>query len=62
MNLIYFCYIIEVRCGFGLLMYGFGSKKAMIEDFASRALAEYSVVVINGYLQTINLKQVCFPH
>ena len=41
-------------------MYGFGSKKALIEDFASTALREYSVVVINGYLQAINLKQVCF--
>jgi len=40
-------------------MYGFGSKKVLIEDFASTALTEYSVVVINGYLQTINLKQVC---
>lgn len=39
-------------------MYGFGSKKSLIEDFASTALTEYSVVVINGYLQTINLKQV----
>ena len=48
------------RCGFALLMYGFGSKKAMIEDFASTALTEYSVLVINGYLQAINLKQVFF--
>ncbi|KAJ6415523.1 hypothetical protein OIU84_004344 [Salix udensis] len=48
----------ELRCGFGLLMYGFGSKKVLIEDFASTALTEYSVVVINGYLQSINLKQV----
>ena len=39
-------------------MYGFGSKKALIEDFASKALTEHSVVVINGYLQSINLKQV----
>lgn len=46
------------RCGFGLLMYGFGSKKALIEDFASAALTEYSVLVINGYLPSINLKQV----
>ncbi|MCH96279.1 origin recognition complex subunit 2-like, partial [Trifolium medium] len=45
-------------CGFALLMYGFGSKKALIEDFASKTLTEYSVVVINGYLQAINLKQV----
>ncbi|KAJ8526242.1 hypothetical protein K7X08_028719 [Anisodus acutangulus] len=45
------------RCGFALLMYGFGSKKALVEDFATRSLTEYSVVV-NGYLQSINLKQV----
>ncbi|KAL0369015.1 UNVERIFIED_CONTAM: Origin of replication complex subunit [Sesamum calycinum] len=47
-----------LRCGFGLLMYGFGSKKALMEDFASTALTDYSVVVINGYLQSVNLKQV----
>ncbi|GAA0161661.1 replication origin binding protein [Lithospermum erythrorhizon] len=46
-----------LRGGFGLLMYGFGSKKVLIEDFAS-SLTEYSVLVINGYLQSVNLKQV----
>ncbi|XP_022742638.1 origin of replication complex subunit 2-like [Durio zibethinus] len=51
-------WVFELRCGFGLLMYGFGSKKPLIEDFASTALTEYSVVVINGYLQSINIKQV----
>uniref|UniRef100_A0A7N0UVL0 Origin recognition complex subunit 2 n=1 Tax=Kalanchoe fedtschenkoi TaxID=63787 RepID=A0A7N0UVL0_KALFE len=54
----YSYWLFELRCGFGLLMYGFGSKKALLEDFASAALLEYSVVVINGYLQTVNLKQV----
>ncbi|KAA3471930.1 origin of replication complex subunit 2 isoform X1 [Gossypium australe] len=51
-------WVFDLRCGFGLLMYGFGSKKSLIEDFASTALAEHSVVVINGYLQSINIKQV----
>ncbi|PNY15520.1 origin recognition complex subunit 2-like protein [Trifolium pratense] len=51
-------WLLSLRCGFALLMYGFGSKKALIEDFASTTLTEYSVVVINGYLQAINLKQV----
>ncbi|KAG8389999.1 hypothetical protein BUALT_Bualt01G0037700 [Buddleja alternifolia] len=51
-------WVFVLRSGFGLLMYGFGSKKALIEDFASTALADYSVVVINGYLQSVNLKQV----
>ncbi|CAB4266392.1 unnamed protein product [Prunus armeniaca] len=48
----------ELRCGLGLLMYGFGSKKALLEDFASTSLTEYSVVVVNGYLPGINIKQV----
>ncbi|KDP35610.1 hypothetical protein JCGZ_09048 [Jatropha curcas] len=55
---LYSRWVFELRCGFGLLMYGFGSKKALIEDFASTTLSEYPVVVINGYLQSINLKQV----
>ncbi|XP_040945360.1 origin of replication complex subunit 2 isoform X1 [Gossypium hirsutum] len=53
-------WVFDLRCGFGLLMYGFGSKKSLIEDFASTALADHSVVVINGYLQSINIKQVLF--
>lgn len=55
---LYSRWVFMLRCGFGLLMYGFGSKKALLEDFASTALTEYSVVVINGYLQSINIKQV----
>ncbi|KAL6527408.1 Origin recognition complex subunit 2 [Orobanche gracilis] len=51
-------WVFVLRCGFGLLMYGFGSKKALLEDFASTALTDYSVVVINGYIQSINFKQV----
>ncbi|KAJ7966641.1 Origin recognition complex, subunit 2 [Quillaja saponaria] len=51
-------WVFQLRCGFGLLMYGFGSKKAFIEDFASTALTDYSVIVVNGYLQAINIKQV----
>lgn len=39
-------------------MYGFGSKKALLEDFASTALVYYTVFVVNGYLQTISIKQV----
>ncbi|CAN6682122.1 unnamed protein product [Malus baccata var. baccata] len=45
-------------CGLGLLMYGFGSKTALLEDFASTSLTKYSVVVVNGYLQGTNIKQV----
>ncbi|KAH0451519.1 hypothetical protein IEQ34_018818 [Dendrobium chrysotoxum] len=51
-------WLFELRCGFSLLMYGFGSKKVLLEDFASTALTDYDVIVINGYLPSINIKQV----
>ncbi|XP_010275594.1 PREDICTED: origin of replication complex subunit 2 [Nelumbo nucifera] len=53
---LYSKWVFELRCGFGLLMYGFGSKKVLLEDFASTALTDSGVVVINGYLQSINIK------
>ncbi|GLJ40804.1 hypothetical protein SUGI_0844060 [Cryptomeria japonica] len=48
----------QLRCGFGLLMYGFGSKRNLLEDFASSTLTDGGVVVINGYLPSINIKHV----
>ncbi|KAJ1298479.1 hypothetical protein BS78_01G456800 [Paspalum vaginatum] len=51
-------WLFELRCGFGLLMYGFGSKKRLLEDFASTTLTDFTVMVINGYLPSVNLKQV----
>ncbi|OAY66704.1 Origin of replication complex subunit 2, partial [Ananas comosus] len=51
-------WLFELRCGFGLLMYGFGSKKVLLEDFASTTLTDYGVIVINGYLPSVNIKQV----
>uniref|UniRef100_A0A0E0NQP3 Origin recognition complex subunit 2 n=1 Tax=Oryza rufipogon TaxID=4529 RepID=A0A0E0NQP3_ORYRU len=50
-------WLFELRCGFGLLMYGFGSKKMLLEDFASTTLSDFTVIVVNGYLPSINLKQ-----
>ncbi|KAJ0975953.1 hypothetical protein J5N97_017918 [Dioscorea zingiberensis] len=55
---LYSKWLFELRCGFGLLMYGFGSKKVLLEDFASTSLTDFGVLVINGYLPSINLKQV----
>ncbi|KAG2607909.1 hypothetical protein PVAP13_4NG297300 [Panicum virgatum] len=39
-------------------MYGFGSKKQLLEEFASTTLTDFTVIVINGYLPSINLKEV----
>jgi hypothetical protein len=43
------------RICFGLLMSGFGLKKQLLEDFASTTLSDFTVIVINGYLPSINL-------
>ncbi|WOL02787.1 hypothetical protein Cni_G11506 [Canna indica] len=55
---LYSKWLFELRCGFGLLLYGFGSKKVLLEDFASTTLTDYETVVINGYLPSVNIKQV----
>ena len=46
------------RCGLGVLTYGFGSKKSLLENFASTTLTNMGVIVVNGYLPSVNLKQV----
>jgi origin recognition complex subunit 2 len=45
-------------CGFGLLFYGFGSKKTLLEDFANSALVDGAAIVVNGYLPSVNIKHV----
>lgn len=39
-------------------MYGFGSKKALLENFASSTLIDGAAVVVNGYLMSVNIKSV----
>ncbi|PON82005.1 Origin recognition complex, subunit [Trema orientale] len=50
--------IEELMSSYKTLYPRMGSKKALIEDFASTALKENFVFVINGYLQSIIIKQV----
>ncbi|GBG70537.1 hypothetical protein CBR_g6665 [Chara braunii] len=48
----------RLRCGFSLLFYGFGSKKALLESFAASVLTDGSAIVVNGYLPSVNIKHV----
>ncbi|KAH8950069.1 hypothetical protein BDL97_10G064700 [Sphagnum fallax] len=50
----------QLSCGFGLLLYGFGSKKTLLEDFANSALVDGAAIVVNGYLPSVNIKHVVF--
>jgi len=39
---------------FSVLLYGFGSKKQVLEDFAKKYLLDGAVVVVNGYQQRVS--------
>jgi origin recognition complex subunit 2 len=52
-------YAHELGQGFNLVFYGFGSKRAVLNDFASKELAHRGhVVVVNGYHPNTTLKDV----
>lgn len=52
-------YAHELDQGFNLVFYGFGSKRAVVNDFASKELAYRGhVVVVNGYHPNTVLKDV----
>ncbi|KAG9310963.1 origin recognition complex subunit 2-domain-containing protein, partial [Chiua virens] len=52
-------YAHELDQGFNLVFYGFGSKRVVLNDFASQELARRgSVVIVNGYHPNTTLKDV----
>lgn len=46
------------RLGFSVLVYGLGSKKALLEDFRESQLAQEIHLVVNGFFPSITLKSV----
>lgn len=48
------------RLGFSVLLYGLGSKKALMEDFRVTQLAQEIHLVVNGFFPSITLKSVSF--
>lgn len=46
------------RLGFSVLIYGLGSKKALLEDFRVTHLAQDVHMVVNGFFPSITLKSV----
>ena len=43
---------------FSLLFYGFGSKKALMEDFARKMLTDGGVIIVNGFFPNLTPKQI----
>lgn len=46
------------REGFNLLLYGFGSKRQIINDFRTAMLEKECALVINGFFPGLTLKEV----
>ncbi|XP_045207430.2 origin recognition complex subunit 2-like [Mercenaria mercenaria] len=44
--------------GFNILLYGFGSKRMLMEDFRSTILKGFSQLVINGYFPSLTIKHI----
>ena len=51
-------WVAELNAGFNILLYGFGSKRELLQDFAKTHLNDAPVVVINGFFPTITLKDI----
>ncbi|KAJ3108041.1 Origin recognition complex subunit 2 [Physocladia obscura] len=45
----------ELSQGFNLLLYGYGSKRGVIEQFKQTVFTRAPVLVINGYMPTVNV-------
>ncbi|RIB28899.1 origin recognition complex subunit 2-domain-containing protein [Gigaspora rosea] len=49
---------IELMSGFNLLFYGYGSKKKLLEEFSEAYLRDRPLLVINGFLSKLKIKEV----
>ncbi|KAJ1733617.1 Origin recognition complex subunit 2 [Coemansia biformis] len=50
-------WFFEMTCGFSIMFYGFGSKRQLINSFATQLAESAPVAIVNGYFPALNLKQ-----
>uniref|UniRef100_A0A3P8VMY7 Origin recognition complex subunit 2 n=1 Tax=Cynoglossus semilaevis TaxID=244447 RepID=A0A3P8VMY7_CYNSE len=51
-------WMLQLQLGFSVLVYGLGSKKALLEDFRVSYLAQEIHLVVNGFFPSITLKSI----
>lgn len=51
-------WMLQLHLGFSVLVYGLGSKKALLEDFRVSQLSQEIHLVINGFFPSITLKSI----
>ncbi|KAF7222977.1 origin recognition complex subunit 2 [Nothobranchius furzeri] len=51
-------WMLQLQLGFSVLVYGLGSKKALLEDFRVAHLSQEIHLVVNGFFPSITLKAI----
>uniref|UniRef100_A0A7N8YB32 Origin recognition complex subunit 2 n=1 Tax=Mastacembelus armatus TaxID=205130 RepID=A0A7N8YB32_9TELE len=51
-------WMLQLQLGFSVLVYGLGSKKALLEDFRVSYLSQEMHLVVNGFFPSITLKSI----
>ncbi|KAM4605368.1 origin recognition complex subunit 2 [Polymixia lowei] len=51
-------WMLQLQLGFSMLVYGLGSKKALLEDFRVSQLSQEIHLVVNGFFPSITLKSI----
>ncbi|XP_067951688.1 origin recognition complex subunit 2-like isoform X2 [Watersipora subatra] len=51
-------WMLQLCLGFNLLLYGYGSKKGLIEEFRKSVCSQYHCVVINGFFPSLTLRNI----
>ncbi|KAF9116275.1 Origin recognition complex subunit 2 [Mortierella sp. AM989] len=48
----------ELMSGFNLLIYGYGSKRLLLTEFATSILTDAPLIIVNGYFPTLTVKEI----
>ncbi|KAH6559793.1 hypothetical protein BASA50_000096 [Batrachochytrium salamandrivorans] len=48
----------ELEQGFNLLFYGFGSKRELIEEYATQCLSAHPILIVNGFFPTVSIRDI----
>lgn len=51
-------WLFELRNGFNLIFYGYGSKRNLLAKFATTFLTDGPLLVVNGYFPSISAKEI----
>ncbi|CAG8648113.1 17616_t:CDS:1, partial [Dentiscutata erythropus] len=48
---------LELRSGFNILLYGYGPKKELLEDFSDAYLRDQPLIVVNGFYPKLDVRE-----